>query len=115
MTAAPAPRIEAILFDLDGTFADTAGDLAHALNTLLQARGKPPLASEQVRSVASSGSRGMLGVGFGIGPGDAGYEALVVEFLDVYERNDKSRAFAVQNAARVARGEAPQSVIDYFA
>jgi phosphoglycolate phosphatase len=87
MTAAPAPRIEAVLFDLDGTFADTAGDLAHALNTLLQARGKPTLAPEQVRSVASSGSRGMLGVGFGIGPGDAGYEALVAEFLDVYERN----------------------------
>ena len=28
---------------------------------------------------------------------------------------DKSRAFAVQNAARVARGEAAQSVVDYFA
>lgn len=31
------------------------------------------------------------------------------------ESYDKSRAFAVQNAARVARGEAPKSVVDYFA
>lgn len=31
------------------------------------------------------------------------------------ESYDKSRAFAVQNAARVARGEAPQSVVDYYA
>ena len=31
------------------------------------------------------------------------------------ESYDKSRAFAVQNAARVARGEAAQSVVDYFA
>jgi phosphoglycolate phosphatase len=79
--------VEAVLFDLDGTFADTAGDLAYALNVLLEARGKPTLAPEQVRAVASSGSRGMLGVGFGIGPGDAQYEALVEEFLGVYEQN----------------------------
>ncbi len=31
------------------------------------------------------------------------------------ESYEKSRAFAVQNAARVARGEAPKSVVDYFA
>jgi phosphoglycerate dehydrogenase-like enzyme len=31
------------------------------------------------------------------------------------ESYDKSRAFAVQNAARVARGEAAESVVDYFA
>ncbi len=31
------------------------------------------------------------------------------------ESYDKSRAFAVQNAARVSRGEAPQSVVDYYA
>ena len=30
------------------------------------------------------------------------------------ESHEKSHAFAVQNAARVARGEAPESVIDYF-
>lgn len=31
------------------------------------------------------------------------------------ESYDKSRAFAVQNATRVARGEVPKSVVDYFA
>jgi phosphoglycerate dehydrogenase-like enzyme len=31
------------------------------------------------------------------------------------ESYDKSRAFAVQNAARVSRGEAAESVVDYFA
>lgn len=30
------------------------------------------------------------------------------------ESFEKSRAFAAQNAARVARGEAPESVVDYF-
>jgi phosphoglycolate phosphatase len=80
-------QTRAVLFDLDGTFADTAPDLGRALNTLLEARGKPALALDRVRSVASSGARGMLGVGFGIAPGDAGYDGLVHEFLDLYERD----------------------------
>src|SRR5690606_13046706 len=53
----------------------------------LEAHGKPTLPLERVRCVASSGARGMLGVGFGIGPGDPGYERLVAAFLDLYERN----------------------------
>ena len=87
MNASDPARTQAVLFDLDGTFADTAPDLGHALNTLLRARDKPPLPLEQVRKVASSGARGMLGVGFGIAPGDPGYEALAAEFLSLYERD----------------------------
>src|SRR5262245_24698412 len=78
---------QAVLFDLDGTFADTAPDLGYALNAQLKARGRGPLPIEQIRRVASSGARGLLGLGFGLGPGDAGYDALTVEFLDLYEAN----------------------------
>jgi phosphoglycolate phosphatase len=76
-----------VLFDLDGTFADTAPDLGHALNSLLRAHGKPVLPLERVRKVASSGARGMLAVGFGIAPGDPEYERLVGDFLALYERD----------------------------
>jgi len=79
--------MKAILFDLDGTFADTAPDLGHALNLQREARGHQPLPIEPLRKVASSGARGLLGVGFGLKPGDADYEAMRVEFLDLYERN----------------------------
>ncbi|HXV10718.1 MAG TPA: HAD-IA family hydrolase [Burkholderiales bacterium] len=79
--------IRAVLFDLDGTLADTAPDLAYALNTLRGARGMPPLPLDVTRPVASQGARGLIGVGFGVAPGDPGYDALRDRFLTVYEAN----------------------------
>lgn len=78
---------KAVLFDLDGTFADTAPDLGYALNVMLAARGRPSLPIDRIRRVASSGARGLLGLGFGLAPGDPDYEAMTREFLDLYERN----------------------------
>ena len=79
--------IKAVLFDLDGTLADTAPDLTYALNTLRSARRMPPLSLEATRPVASHGARGLLGVGFGIGPSDPEYDSLRNEFLTLYEAN----------------------------
>ncbi|HWH46173.1 MAG TPA: HAD-IA family hydrolase [Burkholderiales bacterium] len=76
-----------VLFDLDGTLVDTAPDLGFALNQQRLARGMPELPIATVRSEASSGARGLLQVGFGIGPGQSGYEAMRDEFLDIYEQN----------------------------
>lgn len=90
MNAAGNPtsrRLSAVLFDLDGTFADTAPDLGNALNLLLNVRGKPSLPISQLRTVASSGARGLVGMGFGLAPGSPEYDGLATEFLDQYERN----------------------------
>jgi N-acetyl-D-muramate 6-phosphate phosphatase len=76
-----------VLFDLDGTLADTAPDLGFALNQQRLARGIPELPIEAVRSQASSGARGLLKIGFGIEPGQSGYEAMRDEFLEIYEEN----------------------------
>lgn len=75
----------AVLFDLDGTLADTAADLAEALNALLRERGKPTVPVEKTRHMTSSGARGLIGIGFGLKPGDDGYDALRSGFLDHYE------------------------------
>jgi phosphoglycolate phosphatase len=77
----------AVLFDLDGTFADTAPDLGFALNTQLRLRGRDPLPIEKIRRIASSGARGLLGLGFGLRPGDADYDAMNAELLNLYEAN----------------------------
>ena len=78
--------IRCVLFDLDGTLADTAPDLAAALNKMRTERGLDALPLDPLRRMASSGARGLLGVGFGLKPGDADYEAHRVEFLNNYEQ-----------------------------
>ena len=91
----PLPR--AVLFDLDGTLADTAPDLAGAMNAVRAMRGLPPTPYELLRPVASAGARGLIGASFGLKPGDEGYEELRIAFLDTYEA-----AIAEQIAARAA-------------
>ena len=46
----PEARIEAVLFDLDGTLADTAPDMARTVNVMRERRGLAPVASEKVAS-----------------------------------------------------------------
>jgi len=76
--------IKAVLFDLDGTFADTAPDLGAALNHVLALHGKPPVPLEKSRLQASHGTIGLLGLGFGISPDDPGFTGLRNEFLEHY-------------------------------
>lgn len=75
----------AILFDLDGTLADTAPDLAAAVNRLRRDRNLPLADYEDLRQVASAGARGLIGAAFGMKPDDEGYEVLRTEFLNNYE------------------------------
>jgi len=75
---------QAILFDLDGTLADTAGDLGGALNHLRVQRGLAPLPLSLLRTHASAGARGLIGVGLDIHPGHPEYESLRQAFLDAY-------------------------------
>jgi N-acetyl-D-muramate 6-phosphate phosphatase len=79
--------IRAILFDLDGTFADTAPDLAGAINVMRRARRLPDLPLSATRPVSSHGARGLLNAGFGIGPEHPDYRAMREEFLTLYERD----------------------------
>lgn len=77
--------IELVLFDLDGTLADTAPDLAAAANRQRADRGLEPLAVEQLRPLASHGARGLIGRALNLRPGDAGFDAARIEFLAYYE------------------------------
>jgi 2-phosphoglycolate phosphatase len=74
----------AVLFDLDGTLADTAPDLAAAVNRMRVEQGLEPLPIERLRPFASAGARGLVFAGLGVKPADTEYEGLRDTFLDYY-------------------------------
>ncbi len=76
-----------VLFDFDGTLADTAPDLAAAANKQRAYRGLPPLPYEALRPYASHGARGLLKAALGLQPGDTDYEDSRRRFLSDYARD----------------------------
>lgn len=79
--------INGVLFDLDGTLADTAPDLAYALNETLLHFGYPQLSFETIRPVVSHGGRALIELGFTYTPDHANYETVRLHLLDVYLHN----------------------------
>jgi len=73
-----------VLFDLDGTLADTAPDLGGALNRVRVEEGLAPLPLAATRPVTSQGVRGLLRVGFDITPEDGRYPGLSERVLAHY-------------------------------
>lgn len=76
---------KAVLFDLDGTLADTAPDMGAAINALRVERGFEPLAVERLRPWVSHGSPGLLKIAFGVERDAADYAGLRDRFLALYE------------------------------
>jgi phosphoglycolate phosphatase len=74
-----------VLFDLDGTLADTAPDIADAVNRVLAAHGLPALPEPWIRDRIGNGSRALLEHAWAAvarWPGNGG--ALVHEFAAHY-------------------------------
>lgn len=61
-------RLQSVLFDLDGTLADTGPDLAWALNRVLREEGRAEAEYEYIRPVISHGAQAMVVRGFGLEP-----------------------------------------------
>ncbi len=87
--------LKTVLFDLDGTLADTAPDLADALNTVLLNNGRNALPFEQIRPVVSHGGMALVRLGFGIEPEHPEFEPLRQQLLDIYASDiaNKTRLF----------------------
>lgn len=77
---------KAVLFDLDGTLADTALDLGGALNQLLRQHHLPEKSMDEVRPIASHGAAALLQLGMNITREDANFHQLRQAYLNEYEQ-----------------------------
>ena len=76
-----------ILFDLDGTLADTAGDLCETMNVILTQHGRSRVPASRVRHLVGGGARLLLERGFAETGEPAGTELLdrtFEEFIAYY-------------------------------
>jgi phosphoglycolate phosphatase len=87
-----------IVYDLDGTLADTAEDLVATLNWLLAREGLAPLKVESAGSLVGAGARALIKRGFaasGKALEPSAVEALFADFLSHYNAHivDRSRLY----------------------
>lgn len=83
--------IRLIIFDLDGTLADTQEDLAGSVNATRAFRGLPPLSIPDIRSAIGDGARALVARTVG----GAGLEESLAFFLAHYRQHcmDRSRLY----------------------
>ncbi len=86
MTAHP---FDVVAFDLDGTLADTSGDLAAALNHALARIGRPALGLDEVRAMVGHGTRALMRKGLAATGGcdEALLDATLPELVEFYAGN----------------------------
>jgi phosphoglycolate phosphatase len=86
----------AFLFDLDGTLADTVGDIAAALDALLVERGHAALGEAAARTLVGDGARMLIEKGWkkaGVSaPPAAELDALTARWFAIYEADIARRS-----------------------
>lgn len=80
-------RIQCLLLDLDGTLADTAPDLAAALNKTLTDNQRPALDYDTIRPHVSRGGKALIELGFNIDQDNHLFSILHQSLLKYYQAN----------------------------
>ncbi len=78
---------QCVLFDLDGTLADTAPDMVGALNAVLQAEGQKALPVAEVKDHVSHGTAALIRLGFGEQQDESDFQHRIEHFLDYYQHH----------------------------
>lgn len=76
--------LQAVLFDLDGTFIDSAEDLANAMNAVRLERGEARIPLAQLRPHTARGASSMIAQAYGYDASHPEYTVLRDRFLEHY-------------------------------
>ena len=87
-------QVKAVLFDLDGTLLDTAGDMGAAANHVITALGLPPLSAEVLSRTTSDGAYALL---------QAGIQPALIEQHGLEQLRRRMLAFYGENLCRHTR------------
>tara|TARA_R110002072_G_scaffold24747_3_gene83669 strand:- start:5691 stop:6362 length:672 start_codon:yes stop_codon:yes gene_type:complete len=79
-----ALKIEALLFDLDGTLVDSAADFIVVLNNQRIKHGFKALDERSIRNTVSNGARALTQLAFGGSEGEERFEQYRQELLEEY-------------------------------
>jgi len=79
-----AAPLQAVVFDLDGTLVDTAGDFIPVVQTLRAENALPPLQPAQIRSEVSNGARALVRLALGLNEQDAEFARWRARLLELY-------------------------------
>lgn len=101
MTKSLPQELSGVLFDLDGTILDTAGDLGGAINYVLRKHNLPEMSESVYRPVVSDGALGLITLGFGEKLKDFDYQTLREELLDYYGNNLSENTFLYAGIAKL--------------
>lgn len=77
-------KIDAVLFDLDGTLLDSAPDFLLVINQMLATRGKAQITLSDIKFQVSNGARAMVSYAFDLDQKSMDFEPLKTEFLKHY-------------------------------
>ncbi len=78
-------NIRTILFDLDGTLADTAPDMVGALNQVLAEENQSPVLLENYRNHVSHGTAHLIKLAYGEQQPETDYKRRIKRFLEIYQ------------------------------
>lgn len=103
----------ALLFDLDGTLADTHTDLHATMNVILAQYGCPHVETDRVRHMIGGGARAILKRGFDVHEfaiSDDELDRATEQFVDYYDRHIDDHTQLFENVEAILRSAREKNI-----